>query len=190
MEEDTHHAGTLRHLSRKERQKAAKEIEMKERIMLQDQRHREQLEAQEEACRRKKEKEKQAEADRKKQQEQRKAEELAAYNAWRIFLPPYPKLSGGTDSNFITVKEWIRELKYQKMVDISVLSRRFEVSEQLVRGRIQELLDTDQVTGFLEDESFTYLSTMDMNALASFAESQDKFYCDDIQKELPRLLAG
>jgi hypothetical protein len=128
MEEDTHHAGTLQHLSRKERQKVAKEIEMKERTILHDQQHMEQLEAQEEARLKKNAKEFQTEADCKKRQEQHKAEEMAAYNEWRIFLLPYTKLNG-MHSISITVKAWITELKHEKIVDISVLSKRFEVSE-------------------------------------------------------------
>ena len=81
---------TAAHLSRKERQKAAKSAEKEERKLFEDERRREQQEAQKIAQKEKQEREtrmmQQAEADRKARQERREAEEKAAYQKWKTFL--------------------------------------------------------------------------------------------------------
>ncbi|KAL3903581.1 MAG: hypothetical protein SGILL_010390 [Bacillariaceae sp.] len=198
MEDGTHHAGTLRHLSRKERQKAAKEIELKERKLLEDQRRKEQLEAQEGARLKKKAKErqqaKQADEGRKRRQEQREADELTAYYKWRTFLPP-PCMDGGGPSEpatiSITVKEWNGELQKERNVAIASLSKRFGVSDQVVEHRIHELLEEDRVAGFLDNVNgnFVHLSPNDMAELASFVESQDKMDIGVFQQELSKMAA-
>jgi hypothetical protein len=193
---DSHHANTQHLLSRKERQKAAKQVELQERKLLEEDRRNEQKKAQEAAKARRKTKELhktlQMERERKERREQQEADELANYRAWKIFLENEKSIrnnhdengDGQNQSNTITVQEWIGELKENRIVYLSDLADRFEVDESAVHDRIQELLDTSRLCGILEkddgdDESsnyarFLYISANEMSELASFVKSQDQ----------------
>ena len=193
---DSHHANTQHLLSRKERQKAAKQVELQERKLLEEDRRNEQKKAQEAAKARRKTKELhktlQMERERKERREQQEADELANYRAWKIFLENEKSIrnnhdengDGQNQSNAITVQDWIGELKENRIVYLSDLADRFEVDESAVHDRIQELLDTSRLCGILEkddsdDESsnyarFLYISANEMSELASFVKSQNQ----------------
>jgi hypothetical protein len=199
FQEDTYHNTTARHLSRKERTRAAKQIELAERRLLEDERRKEQLEALELARRKKKERERllaiQAEEERKLRQQQRTESELAAYTAWRTFLPvPSKDDNTPSNNNSITVKEWVKELKRERIVSLKDLSNRFEVSEEQVRKRILDLVSSSRVSGILEkDERFIYLSPKDLSILAAFVKTREKKMtpqeiADHIQELLSRRL--
>ena len=187
-------------LSRKERQKAAKQVELQERKILQEDRRNEQKKAQEAAIARRKAREAQQkivmERERKEKQQQQQAEELERYRAWKVFLEPR------NSEKSITVQEWIRELQSSRIVRLDRLAQRFGVEESAVGKRIQELLDTNRLCGILErsnhgDEGsssrarFIYLSSKDMIDLASFVKDQDQFtpkdFASHISKQLPEL---
>jgi hypothetical protein len=196
FEEDTHHMTSLRQLSRKERQKVAKQIELQERRVLEDERRKDHQEAQQNERMRKRERERQMtlqrEDERKKRQEDLAAKELAAYQAWRLFLPR-PKAGSANEKDlpkgYISVKEWKAELSKNPIVKISDLARRFWISKQEVRARIAELLETDRVTGVLECDRFLYLSSRDFSSLSAFIKQKDKFDTKEVQQEIYRLLA-
>jgi predicted DNA-binding transcriptional regulator len=196
FEEDTYHTTSLRHLSRKERQKAAKQIELQERRVLEDERRSEQQEAQQKEQMRKRERERQMalqrEDESKKRQEDLAIKELLAYQAWRIFLPR-PKVGAADEKDlpkgYISVKQWKEELSKNPIVKISDLARRFWISKQEVRGRIAELLKTDRITGVLESDRFLYLSERDFSTLSAFIKLKDKFTTKDVQQEIYRLLS-
>ena len=193
---DFHHANTQHLLSRKERQKAAKQVELQERKLLEEDRRNEQKKAQEAAKARRKAKELyktlQTEREKKERRKQQEADEVANYRAWKIFLETERSISnnnnesgdGDSQSNAITVRKWIGELKQNRIVHISDLADRFEVDESAVHDRIQELLDTSRLCGILEkddgdDENidstrFLYISPNEMSDLASFVKSQDQ----------------
>ncbi|KAG7371300.1 DDRGK domain containing protein [Nitzschia inconspicua] len=195
FDDDAHYASSSRHLSRKERQKAAKQIEIQERKVLEEERRKEQEELQQKERIRKLERERkkasQMEEERKKRQQQRAAEELAAYHSWRIFLPR-PKPGASTEmelpKGFITVKEWKKELCKDPIVTVSELSRRFWVSKQEVRERISELLETDRITGVLDADRFIHLSTSDLVSLSGFLKAKDTFDSTVVQAKIDELV--
>jgi DDRGK domain len=197
FQEDTHHTTSLRHLSRKERQKAARQIELQERKVLEEERRKEQEELQKEERLKKRERERQKasqmEEERKKRQEQRAAQEMTAYHSWRIFLPR-PKAGAVDEKDLpkgcITVKNWKEELYKDPVVKISELSRRFWVSKQVVRERISELLETDRITGVLETDRFVFLSKDKLVALSDSLKQKDRFDAMIVQEEILRLLAA
>lgn len=196
--EDNHlHANTQHLLSRKERQKAAKEVELKERRLLEDDRRNEQKKAQEAAVARRKAKEQQqklqAEKGKKERLEQKQADELARYRAWKIFVE-------SDDST--TVREWIQELKQNRIVYLEDLAARFKVKESAVYERIQKLIDTNRLSGILEKSSddgngddgdtrarFIYLSPENMLELATFVKGQDQFSSRDFARHISEELA-
>lgn len=164
---------SIRHLSRKERQKAAKAAEKEERTLFEEERRRQHQEALEEAQREKKERERRlaekAEVERRVRKEQRQSEELAAYEDWKRFLAS-PDLSKS-----LTVREWVKELENDRMVHVNQLAERFQVSTAEVVSRIQELVASFRVTGVLEaDGRFIYVSKEEMSSIASFVKTQDK----------------
>jgi len=199
---DNHlHANSQHLLSRKERQKAAKQVELQERRLLEEDRRNEQKKAQEAAVARRKAKEiqqkLQAEKDKKERMERKQADEMARYQTWKIFIETQSEDS-------ITVKEWIKELKHNRIVCLKDLAARFSVEEATICERIQELLDANRLSGIVErsidDDSdecnrsarFIYLSPENMSELATFVKQQDQFtarnFAKHISKELPKML--
>lgn len=197
--EDNHlYANAQNLLSRKERQKAAKQIELQERKLLEEDRRNEQKKAQEAAVARRKAKEQQqklqAEKDKKERMEQKRADEQARYRAWKTFIE---------SDDSITVREWIQELKQNRIVYLEDLAARFKVKESAVYERIQELIDTNRLSGILEKASndgnegdtrfrFIYLSPENMSELATFVKNQEQFTPKDFAKhisvELPNMI--
>lgn len=196
------HANAQHLLSRKERQRAAKKVELQERKVLEESRRKEQRMAQEEAVLRKKEKEQQkalrAELDRKAREEQRLAEELQNYRAWKVFLQ--------TEDSCLTVHEWILELKQNRIAYLGELAGRFRVDASIVHDRIQELIDASRISGILEtsipassssklsnDEhgsraAFVYISPDEMTKLASFVRTKDKITANEFATRIEELL--
>ena len=195
FQDGSHHATAQHLLSRKERQKAAKQVELQERRLLEEDRQKDQRKSQEAATSKRKEKERilalQVEQDRKERQEQRQADELARYRAWKIFLenenkndnnnnnnnedPTVPK---DNSSNSITVREWIQELKQNRIVSLKDLADRFQLSESIVHKRIQELLDESspsRLSGILEKSS-TSLSVLSSDKPGGHNDDDDKNY--------------
>lgn len=177
FQEDSHHATIHNTLSRKERQKAAKQIELQERKMYEQKRRKEQQETLNAAKSKKREKERmvaiQAERDRKERQEQRQANELAKYCAWKTLFVE------NTES--ITVQEWIHEMKQNRIVKLQDLAIRFGVSQDRIRERIENLITSFRISGILlepddknEQNRFIYLSSEDMIRLALFVKAQAK----------------
>ena len=197
---DNNNGNTQNLLSRKERQKAAKQVELQERKILQEDRRNEQKKAQEAAIARRKAREAQQkiviERERKEKQQQQQVEELARYRAWKVFV------ESTNSEKSITVQEWIRELQSSRVVHLDQLAQRFGVEESAVGNQIQELLDTNRLCGILERSShgddgsisrarFIYLSSKDMVDLASFVKDQNQFtpkdFASHISKQLPEL---
>ncbi|VEU33344.1 unnamed protein product [Pseudo-nitzschia multistriata] len=193
--DETHHSTAQNLLSRKERQKAAKQVELQERRLLEEDRRREQKLAQEAAMQRKKERERkrvlEAEQGRKEREEQRRADELEGYRAWKVFLE-----DGET---ILTVGEWIRELREHRVVGLKDLAERFRIGEAAVRNRIRELLEESRVSGVLEespaqdgggsDSVFVYLSPQEMATLASYVKGRDKTTAKELAARIEELVA-
>mmetsp|Transcript_25008 Transcript_25008/g.54830 ORF Transcript_25008/g.54830 Transcript_25008/m.54830 type:complete len:352 (-) Transcript_25008:101-1156(-) len=206
FQDDSHHANAQHLLSRKERQKAAKQVELQERRLLEGDRRKEQRKAQEAAISKRKEKERtkaiRVEHDRKEREEQRQADELTRYRAWKMFLE--------NENASITVQEWILELKENRVIYLNDLADRFRVSESMVHDRIQELLNTSRVSGVMEKLSpsllepcdddnktsrenkcqsvFIYLLPEEMSELALYVKAQDKITAKDLAMRIEQFI--
>jgi hypothetical protein len=178
---------SLRHLSRKERQKVAKAAEKEERALFEEDRRRQHIEAQEAAQREKKERERlmgeRAEEERRARQEQRQAEEMTAYEHWKTFLAS----PDGTTA--LSVKEWVKELEKTRTVLFDNLAERFQIPREDVVSRIQELLASSRITGLMEaDSRFIYISKEEMSSIASFIQTQDKVFLQQVVEKTEKII--
>lgn len=177
---------TAPHLSRKERQKAAKAAEREQRKLFEEDRRREQAEAQKIAQREKQEREKrlkqQAKEERKERQERAVAEEMTAYKKWKIFL----ESPNGEAS--LTVLEWIRELEGNRYARIDNLAKRFQVDTKVVNSRIQGLIKESRVAGLHDDNLFIFLSMEEMAKLAEIVKSRKKISAQDVREILTTII--
>jgi hypothetical protein len=176
-EEEEDDQDSLRHLSREERKKAAKVAEKEERRLNEEERSRQQREAQEGAQQEKRERLKQeatrAEEERRLRLEQKEAQELEAYNQWKTFLQ--------SEDLSLSVLEWIKELQKNRTVHVDDIAERFGVPSSEVTVRIQELLDSDRVTGVLEsDGRFVYFSQEELLSISSVIQGKDKISLQQI----------
>lgn len=200
FQDETHHRGSLRHTSRRDRQRAAKEVEREERRLLEEDRRREQAEAQESARLMKRERERlsaaQTEEGRRLRKAEREAQEWEEYQSWRTFLPsPSPSSDGAAHEMgrppALSVKGWIRELKQRRVASLGDLSERFHVSPDVVRTRIEELLDSSRVSGILDadNDRFIYLSPQtELPTLASFVKSQGMVTPNDVRRRIQEMI--
>jgi len=162
QEFDDEHA----HLSRKERQKAAKAAEREERKLFEEQRREQQMEAQEAAKREKKVRER-LEAERMEEERQmrlqaKEAQEQAKYEEWNTFL----KSRNGND--VMTVREFVDFVQQEKVVSVDSLADRFQRPSEQVLVRIEELVSDCRLTGVVDDDRFIYITPEEMAAVANF----------------------
>jgi hypothetical protein len=180
------HGSDSRHLSRKDRQKAAKAAEQKERKLFEEERRQQQLEAQKIAQQEKRERERlqneKAEEGRQARTEQRLSEEKAAYESWKKFLAT----PDGTI--VLTVKEWIEELSKSRIVYFKTLAKRFDTTSETVGKRIDELLVDCRITGIPEGDRFIYISRDEMSTISSFLLSRDKTSVQKVIEELDEII--
>jgi hypothetical protein len=150
-------------LSRKERQRAAKATEKDERRVLEDERREQQKQAQDDAQKRKREKEREdarkEEATRLLEKKQKEELEIAEFEAWKAFLSS-PKRSQ-------SVPEWIDEMKDRRTVLITEIATSFELPEEKVVQRIQELIKEGRVAGVMEGNGrFIFIAEDELHSIA------------------------
>jgi hypothetical protein len=174
------------HLSRKDRQKAAKSAEKEERRLYENERRQQQQEAQKLAQQEKKERERlmteKTDEERQARYEQRITEELTDYENWRTFL------ASPDGSNVLTVKEWIAELQKSRLVYVKKLAERFDISRETVEERIQHILAASRVTGIQDGNRFIYLSMQEMTDVASFLQARDKTSLEQILEKIEEII--
>lgn len=179
-------ANETHHLSRRERQKAAKAAEREARRLFEDERRQQQQEAQKLAQREKKERERRTrqreEVERKARLEKREAEEIEAYEKWKTFL------SSPDGSTVLTVKEWMEELSINRTCRLAMLSKRFRVPQQDVELRIEALLASSRITGICEEGTFTYISLNEMSLLSSWIQTRDVSSLEEIKIKLEEII--
>jgi hypothetical protein len=152
-----------RPLSRKERQIVAKATEREERRVLEDERREQQKQAQDDAQKLKREKEREDARKRevarlyeKKQKEQLK---IAEFAAWKAFLSS-PKRSQ-------SVQEWIDEMKDRRTILTTEIATSFELPEEKVVQRIQELIKEGRVAGVMEGNGrFIFIAEDELHSIA------------------------
>jgi hypothetical protein len=174
------------HLSRKDRQKAAKSAEKEERRLYENERQQQQQEAQKLAQQEKKERGRlmteKTDEERQARYEQRMAEEMADYEKWRTFL------ASPDGSNVLAVKEWIAELQKSRLVYVKKLAERFDISRETVKERIQHMLASSRVTGIQDGDRFIYLSMQEMTDVASFLQARDKTSLEQIVEKIEEII--
>jgi hypothetical protein len=152
-----------RPLSRKERQRAAKATEKEERRVLEDERREQQKKAQDDAQKQKREKERQdalkQEAARLLEKRQKEKLKIVEFEAWKAFLSS-PKRSQ-------SVQEWIDEMKDRRTVLTTEIATSFELPEEKVVQRIQELIKEGRVAGVMEGNSrFIFIAEDELHSIA------------------------
>lgn len=182
------HDASLRNLSRKQRNKAAKAAEKEERRLFDEERRREQAEAErlarEEKRVRDRLKAERVQKEREERQKHEEVEELRAYNEWKTFL------SSEDGTNSISVLEWKKELQKTNLVTTEELAKRFRISRTKVASRIKELVSSLRVTGILEEDGrFIYFSPEEMGELANFIRSRNKSTLEQIADEAQRIIS-
>lgn len=173
-------------LSRKERQKAAKAAEKEERRLYENERRKQQEQAQRLAQAEKKERQKRMlekeDEERQARCEQRVADETKEYESWRTFLVSEDR------SNLLTVNEWIAELRESRLVYVNEMAGRFGLPRDQVESRIQHMLDSSRLMGILAGDRFIYVSTQEMNDIASFLQSRDKTTVKQVQEKVEAIV--
>ena len=176
-----------RPLSRKDRQKAAKAAEKEERRRFEVDRKRQQIANQEAAKRNRKARDRiqaeQADEGRRIRQELKNAKELKFYDAWNTFL------SSVDGTKTMLVGEWIESLERNRVSYVDDLANEFHIPSSKVVDRIKELLKSDRVTGFFEnDDRFIYVTQQEMISLAHYAHGQSQISLTQFSEAVTRTL--
>jgi hypothetical protein len=174
------------HLSRKERQKAAREAEKAERQLFQEERRLQQKESLQLAQEKKRERQemqnKKTEFERKQRLLDREHQERAAYEQWRTFLV--------SESERMTVVEFIQHVQEHKTANLMTLSERFRVPIDKVQARVKELVSTCRITGIVtEDFNFIYITQEEMDKVASFILDSQEGTLKNLASEMTNLIA-
>ncbi|CAB9507853.1 expressed unknown protein [Seminavis robusta] len=176
------------HLSRKDRQKAAKVAERKERHVNEEQRREEQKQAMLVAKEEKK-KRLELEAERAKEQKIRREEELEQkkkeeFDNWNTFLVSRDRTVS------LSVHDWVQELQFQNAVVVPLrnITRRFDCSMEQVKERICQLVDEGRINGVVDGEMFYVLSHRHLLSLASFVAANREVSLRDVSHETKRIL--
>lgn len=171
------------HLSRKERQKAAKATERKERQKLDAARQEEQRVAQQKAQEEKKLRLEleaiQAEEDRLRREEEEEEQKQQEWERWNTFL------ASPDGSISMTVEEWAKELEQgPSAVHLATIVQRFDTPLKQVKERINQLVRDGRVTGCIDETTNTFwvFSHDNLLALATFIQTQGEVSLYDISK--------
>jgi hypothetical protein len=169
-----------RHLSRKERQKAAKAAEKEERRLFEADRQKQQRAAQETAQREKKLREQRqaehVEDQRRLRLEQKKEQEQKEFEKWKLFLA---SVDGTTRT--VLVADWISHLEKargvkNRTVQLDSLAKEYGLPLTTVQQRIQELVDVGRVTGIFEADRqiFIYITQGELRDMAKIIQGEDQ----------------
>jgi hypothetical protein len=178
------------HISKQERQRAQRDIELRERRAEQEERARIQQAQQQRAALAKEQR------DARKQQE-RTAQALTNLEKWETFLKSDEP--GKKNASMMTVAELIERLERDRILDVGQVSLQFNVTEELVVRRLNELVADGRISGVfantnnLDDgdgdnnqKQFIYFSDQELRLIASEIEAKQKVsyaelaaYCND-----------
>lgn len=174
------------HLSRKERQKAAKAAEREERKLFEEQRREMQKDAQEAAKREKKERERleaeRLEEERKLRLLAKEAQEQAEYEEWNTFL------TSPNEEETMTVAEFVIYAQEEKVVSIDRLADRFQRPSEQVCTRIQELVSSCRLTGVIDGGRFIYITPDEMDAVAQSILEKKQITLTDLANSTSSLI--
>lgn len=174
-------------LTRKERQKAAKMAEVKERRLFDEQRRQMQLEAQEAAKKEKKERER-IEAERAEQEKKLRLKEEQDYeSSQRKKYNTFLESSNGETT--MSVRDFCVHVEQSKVVSIDELADQFQRPSVQVAERIQELVDDCRLTGVIDGDRFIHLSLDEMIRTASFIMKHRQITIQEVSKSTHTLVS-
>lgn len=160
-------------VSKQERLRMQRDIELRERHAEHEERDRLQQEQLQRAAIAKEQR------DAWKQQE-RTAQTLAELEQWETFLktesPPLPK-------RVLTVAELIERLELDRVLSIEDLSREFHgLAQELIVRRLNELVDDGRIAGVFTNNQtrFIYFADHELRRIAKEIESKQKISYDDL----------
>mmetsp|Transcript_77 Transcript_77/g.109 ORF Transcript_77/g.109 Transcript_77/m.109 type:complete len:327 (-) Transcript_77:41-1021(-) len=168
-------------LSRKERQKAAKE---EERLYRREYEEIRKLKIKDEIDRREakdkllKEKKEAMERERKELQEK----EL---RSWKYMF------GEGSSSQSVTVQDFIRELKVTQFLDLQETANRFQVSIEALISRLRHLEVEGRINHGIFDEKtqiYYFVSAEDMTQVAKFIKQRESVTLDEVNAEVSRII--
>ena len=175
---DNNNEEETRQLSRKERDKAAKETEKQERKLFEGPRRERQREVQQIAQQEKKERQHleaiQIEQQRKLRRKANEMEEQDEYKAWKTFL------SSGKDS--MSVGDLVLYLQTNKSILIEDLSEQFRIPHSTIVAKIHLLVRTCRLTGVMVDDNrrFLYLTQQQLVMFANTVRQKGETTLEDL----------
>jgi hypothetical protein len=164
------------HISKQERQRAQRDIELRERRAEQEERARIQQAQLQQAALAKEQR------DARKQQE-RTAQALADLEKWETFLKSDEP--GKKKASMMTVAELIERLERDRTLDVGQVSLEFNVTEELVVRRLNELVGDGRIAGVFANQNnlddgdsnrkrFIYFSDQELRSIANEIEAKQK----------------
>jgi hypothetical protein len=167
-------------LSRKERQKAAKE---EERLYRREYEEIRKLKIKDEIQRR--ETKDKLQIEKKEQLEREKQESLEKeFRLWKYMF-------GGGVTVTVTVNEFLKELKENQIINIKDTATRFEVSEEELICRLRQLEKEGRIDhGIIDKENRIYFFVMkeDMVKVSEFIKEKEVVTLDEITMEVSRII--
>eukprot|EP00546_Thalassionema_frauenfeldii_P009542 CAMPEP_0178909070 /NCGR_PEP_ID=MMETSP0786-20121207/8284_1 /TAXON_ID=186022 /ORGANISM="Thalassionema frauenfeldii, Strain CCMP 1798" /LENGTH=293 /DNA_ID=CAMNT_0020581063 /DNA_START=97 /DNA_END=978 /DNA_ORIENTATION=- len=173
-------------LTRKERQKVAKEKERMERKLFEEDRRRQQSQALE-VAREKKKHRKELEAI--KREEQRKCKmlqqeelERGKIQRWKTFLK--------SENEEMTVEHFVLYAKERKTLDLMKISEKFHFPFDKVHARVKELISSRQITGiFIDQRHFLYINQDEMQqAVSLMLQEKEQKSFESLAEELNEII--
>jgi hypothetical protein len=173
--------------TRKERQRAAKVAELRERRLFDERRRQLQMDAQETAKKEKKERER-IEAERAEQEKKVRLKDEQDYEAaqrrkYNTFLVS----SNGETS--MSVRDFSVRVEQSKVVSIDDLADQFQRPSAQVAERIQELVDACRLTGVIDGDRFIHISSDELTRMASFVMKQKQVTIQEVAKSTHTLVS-
>ena len=168
-------------LSRKERQKAAKELERIERKANEEQRRlMKQHEEEERKIREMLRKEKEAQAELEKKEKLEKQ-----FRAWKYMFPESDL------ETRVTVKEFVEELEMNPIISLEETAEEFGVSVTDFTERCNQLKSEGRMCHGIvniEKDEFVYVSEASMVKIASFIKKEGRVNLSDLSEEVHRIV--
>jgi len=176
-------------MSRKERQKAAKSIEREERRLFEEKRREIQQDSERRQLVEKKERERREVVNkeeerclREREQQERKQVE---HTEWKTFIRNEER------EHEISVREFVSEVKSQKVVRVGDIAERYRVSPQQISARIKELQDSNRINGVLDEHGrFVYIGPNEMKAVADIVRQKGRISLADLAIEIAELVGA
>lgn len=123
--------------------------------------------------------------------EQKQREYEKYLKAKKAFIVEEEGFEANVDSGDTQNKlaDFINYIKEKKIVMLEELAGEFKMKTQDVITRIQELLDTEQIEGVIDDRGkFIYITSEELNSVAKFIRQNGRVSITDLVENSNRLI--